>query len=341
MRVLHIVATDQRRGAEIFAEDLRRVLDGIGIDQMSMVLSRDGGISDLRRVWRSFRPQLLQAHGGSALKHAVLAATGTPIVYRRIGGAHPSLRRPLRRRLFGALMRRADRVVTVADYVREETLTLFRLSPECVVTIPNGVDPVRMRPGTSRGSIRELLGIPSDAAVLLSIGALVREKDPSSHLEVSRRVLEVRRDAFHLIVGDGPLRGTAEDENRAKANGDRVRFLGVRSDVADLLSAADVVLFASRPDGMEGMPAVLIEAGMCGAPVAGFDVAGAGEVVVDGVTGRLVPWPDHDALARVVLELFDRDGSMGAAARVRCLREFSIEPIAKQYMGVYESVLSR
>ena len=70
-------------------------------------------------------------------------------------------------------------------------------------------------------------------------------------------------------------------------------FLGSRADMGDVFAAADVVLFASRSDGMEGMPAVVIEGGMGGLPVAALAVAGVSEVVVDGQTGLLAPPGRH------------------------------------------------
>lgn len=283
---------------------------------------------------------MIQAHGGEALKHAVFSSGGAPLIYRRIGGAHPSLGSPLRRRLHEALMRRADRVVTVADAVRDETLAMFRLTPERVITIPNGVDPARMHTHQTRDVVRATLGISPGQPVILSAGAITWEKDPSAHLEISRRVSQKRPDVVHLMAGDGPLRNQSEEMVKRWGAQDRILFLGVRGDMAEIMAAADVLLFASRPDGMEGMPAVLIEAGMCGVPVAGFDVAGAREIVIDAETGRLVAWSDMEGLANAVLQVLDRP-DMGLAARTHCLERFSIDRIAKQYLDVYEEVLSR
>ena len=125
--------------------------------------------------------------------------------------------------------------------------------------------------------------------MVLSVGALTWEKDPFNHLDVGSRVLAAVPDAIHIFVGDGPM-GEAM-RRRVAQNGSQARtmFLGSRADMGDVLAAADVVLFASRSDGMEGMPAVVIEGGMGGLPVAAFAVAGVSEVVVDGQTGLLAP----------------------------------------------------
>ena len=74
-------------------------------------------------------------------------------------------------------------------------------------------------------------------------------------------------------------------------------LLGARDDVPDLLAASDVLLLASRT---EGMPACVIEAGIAGVPVAGYALSGVPEAVVSGETGLLVPPGDRDALVEAV-----------------------------------------
>jgi L-malate glycosyltransferase len=135
-------------------------------------------------------------------------------------------------------------------------------------------------------------------------------------------------------------------EHQATRSGLNGRFvlLGRRTDVGDLLAAADVLLFASRPDGMEGMPAALIEAGMAGLPAAGFAVAGAPEVIEDGRTGLLASPGDEEALAGRVTELLENDErrrALGTAARERCLAHFEIEPISRRYLSLYDEVAGR
>src|SRR5215216_4804465 len=183
MRVLHVLATGQRRGAEVFAADLVAALAGPDVDQQVAVLHgvppwavgfaapttalggrpgrlHPGAVWRLRRLLRDWRPDVVQAHGRRP-----------PIVYRRIGSVSWLSSRP-RRVLYGRLVRRAARVVAVAESVRRETLAAFRLPEARVVTIPNGADPRRLAPGRGRDAIRAALGIPREAAVVLSLGAL-------------------------------------------------------------------------------------------------------------------------------------------------------------------------
>jgi glycosyltransferase involved in cell wall biosynthesis len=369
MRVLHVVATGGRRGAEIFTADLVGALDDAGVAQRVAVLRGAGGLAvsyrapttvlgadssavlpgtgmslagirALRRQVRDWDPDVVQAHGGEALKYSVVAAMGarSRVVYRRIGSTPRSIARGPRRSAYGRLMRRADRVIAVAEAVRQETLAVFRLPAPRVVTIPNGVDARRLAASRDRAALREALGIPADAEVVLSLGALTWEKDPLVHVRIAAGVMAERARAWHLMVGNGPLRGEVQAAVAGAGAADRTRLLAARDDVGDLLAASDVLLFASCS---EGMPATVIEAGMVGLPVAGYAVAGVSEVVESGATGLLALPGDVERLRAHVVELLADAGrrrAMSAAARDRCLARFDIGAVAPRYLDLYQAV---
>jgi glycosyltransferase involved in cell wall biosynthesis len=373
VRVLHVIASGERRGAEVFASDLARELAEHGIDQRVAVLRSSGRqdvdfpvplhpleggrgalpglrlnvtrVRSLRARSRAWAPDVVQVHGGEALKYASVAlfAQAPRIVYRRIGSAPSWISSGPRRVAYGRLMLRANRIVTVAEAVRRETIDLFRIPARRVVTIPNAVQVSRLEPVRGRDAVRRELGIALDAPVVLSLGALTWEKDPLAHLQIAGRALRELPDAVHLIAGDGPMRGDVEDRLRAGPLNGRVRLLGSRRDVGDLLAASDVLLFASRNDGMEGMPAVVIEAGMAGLPVAGYAVAGVPEVVDDGITGMLVTYGDVDALGDRLLALLEDEKlrrEMGSAAAKRCRASFDVRKVASRYVELYREVVS-
>ena len=111
--------------------------------------------------------------------------------------------------------------------------------------------------------------------------------------------------------------------------------------MAALLSASDVFVFPSRPVG-EGMPGVLIEAGLSGLPVVATDVPGVRSVVEDGETGIVVDVEDTGAMVQAVAGLVvdtGRRATMGAAARQRCLDRFSLGAVAERWMGVLAPLL--
>jgi glycosyltransferase involved in cell wall biosynthesis len=368
MRVLHVITTAQRRGAEMFASDLIRALQPFDVEQHVAVLHEcgsntiaydaptvvlgNGGIRmpgirvdlrvvrSLRGVVRDWPVDVIHAHGGEPLKYATLARypRHTPILYRRIAEAAKEIRTGMRLQAYRRLMRSADSIVAVAEAIRAETITTFGLDADDVVTIPRGVDPSRLVPGAGRESTRAQLGIDPGDPVVLSLGALSWEKDPLAHLEasalLSRRLPRVR----HLFAGDGPLREVMLSNIRTNGRSDGVTLLGTRADVADLMSAADVLLLASRT---EGMPGVVIEAGLAGIPVVAFGVAGVNEVLVDGETGFIVTPGDTLGLAEgmaVILEDEDRRREMGCAARAHCLARFDIATIAPRYLALYREI---
>lgn len=373
MRVLHVVDTPQLRGAEVFASDLVRALNEQSVSQRVAVL-RPGGsgrvrfdapvhllgsngwmtpglrirpqaVRALRRLIREWRPNIVQAHGGSTLKHAIPAALGLPtrVVYRQIGPTPSRMFGYIKRAGYGVLMGRVDRVVAVGESVRRNALEVLRVPGGRVVTIPNAVDSERIRPTAGREAIRHSLDVPLLSPVILSLGALTWEKNPVAHVDIGARVLDRRPDAIHMLVGDGPMRREVEASIHRRGLEGRILMLGARADVADLLAASDVLLFASRPDGMESMNASVIEAGMLGVPSAAYAVGGVPEVVLDGVTGRLTRVGDVDGIAAVVSDLLvdsEARHRMGEAARERYLSEFDIRVIAPMYLRLYEQLLA-
>jgi glycosyltransferase involved in cell wall biosynthesis len=369
MKVLHVVASRERRGAEVFASSLVAALGRQGVDQRVAALRAndgpivpfsvpvvqlgvDGGLPRirldpgaalrLRRLARRLGPDVIQAHGGEALKY-VMASTvgrGRGVIYRRIGDSGQFRAARTRERLFATVARRAARTVAVADALRVEAVHRYGLDPRRVVTIPNAIDPASVIPARGRTAVREELGITEDDSVVLSLGALTWEKDPLKHVDVVARAA-VDRPITHVLVGDGPLRADVERALSQRNGAYRGLLLGSRADVADLLAAVDVALVASRT---EGMPASVIEAGAAGLPVVGFAVSGIPEVVVDGETGRLVTPGNAPGLSKALADLLDDPdlrASMGARARERCLERFDIDVVAPRYAQVYEEVAAR
>lgn len=364
MRVLHVVASDRRRGGEILARGVIGALAREGLDQRVAVLHPSpepqvafdapvnplhssgwrvpgirtdlGILNALRTLAAAWAPDVIQAWGGEPFRYSLVAAGGRPVVYTRIGWASSIATKGPRRMAHARLLRRAARVIAVADAVRAETVGLFGLPEDRVVMIPSVRDPKALEPARGREAVRRDLGIPTEAPVLLSLGALSPEKDPLAHLEVGRRVRDRLGDAIHVVAGDGSLRSAVEQA--ARAAGDSIRVLGPVSEVGDLLAASDALLLASRS---EGMPMVLVEAGMAGLPVAAYSVAGVPEVIEDGRTGLLAPAGNVEALAAAAIQLLsdpELRRSLGRAARERCLERYDVGPAAVRYQAVYEEV---
>jgi glycosyltransferase involved in cell wall biosynthesis len=277
----------------------------------------------LRRVLARLGSAAVVAHGGDAMKYALPAVIGTgcPLVYCVIGtyAGPPAL---LHEWAWRRIMAHAELVVAVGDEVLDECIGRFRVAPHRAVVIPNGRDPSQFRPRS----------VPAEAAdaTLIFVGALTPQKQPARFIEVVCRLRAEGRAVHALMVGDGPLAGTLAP--LAAAQG--VELLGPRSDVPELLRRSDVFVFTSLPTG-EGMPGVLIEAGLSGLPAVSTPVPGAATVLCDGRTGVIV----DDSVAMMVaavgklLDDPDRRAAMGDSARTWCESAFTVDLMAQRWRG--------
>jgi glycosyltransferase involved in cell wall biosynthesis len=138
-------------------------------------------------------------------------------------------------------------------------------------------------------------------------------------------------------LGGGSLRDELEAFAAEQGVADRVRFLGDRSDVRELLRGFDLLAVSSRT---EGYSVVLVEASAVGLPIVATRVGGNAEIVRDGVSGLVVPPSDPAALAAGMRALLDdaaRASRMGEAARAWALGEGSVETMARRYEAIYRA----
>jgi glycosyltransferase involved in cell wall biosynthesis len=126
----------------------------------------------------------------------------------------------------------------------------------------------------------------SEGHLILCVARLADGKGQDDLIQAVGHLLPEHPDVQLLIVGEGSRRGALETLVAEAALGSHVQFLGFRSDVPDLLAAADVVVI---PSHREGLPNIALEAMAVGRPVVATAVSGTPEAVVDGETGLLVP----------------------------------------------------
>ena len=154
-------------------------------------------------------------------------------------------------------------------------------------------------------------------------------------LRAFAKVAAQRDDVDLLLVGDGPLRAELEETSRKLGIGERVRFLGIRRDVPDLLQAADLFALMSVS---EAASLTLLEAMACGLPVVVTDVGGNSEIVRHEQEGLLVPRGDASAAATAFGRLLDdpvRSATMGAAGRARVRERYQLSRTIDRYLQLY------
>lgn len=288
----------------------------------------------LLRIFRAEGFDLVQGHmpiSGVLARLAAWAARrrGRPRIAYTCHGflfnqPGPWWRRTLSLGLEFAAGRITDIYLTVSAEEAADARRL-RIHPE-PVAIGNGRDPALFRPDpVARAAVRAELGARQGDCVIIAVARLVRHKGYPELLEAMRAAPP---HCVLWVVGDRLPSDHGEDlealfEAAAAALGPRIRRLGYRTDVPQLLAAADVF---ALPSLFEGLPMSVIEAMLCGLPVVATDIRGPREMVVAGGTGLLVPPGEAAPLAealRVLAADPRRRARMGEAGRARALERYT------------------
>lgn len=218
-----------------------------------------------------------------------------------------------------------------------ETARRLHLGKGYIGAIGNGVDAARFHDGADcreRSLLRKELGTPDKRTVIISIGRLVAEKGFPELIDAMRHV-----DAELWIVGErlksdhaGSIEPVLAEMERDETLKNRVRLLGYRQDIPELLRAADIFVLASH---REGMPRSIIEAMMCGLPVVSTNIRGSREEVVDNETGLLVPVKDPDALSAALNALVSDEKkrqAFGTEGRKRALELYHEQKVIERQL---------
>jgi len=307
-----------------------------GIDTRSVPMRNYVDVPAVFRLGRAFRDagaDLVHLHTGRATWLGGLAArwAGVPaITTRRMDRV---VRRGWRTRLiYGSLV---ERGVAISPSVAHR-LAEGGVPASLVRTIPSAVDLAALTPRVGRVGTRAAEGLAPDAPLLLSLANLVWRKG----LDVLLRALARLPERPCLwIAGDGPERGALENLAAELGVSSRVRFLGARADVADLLAACDVLVLPSR---LEGLGVAALEAMAAGRPVVASRVGGLADAVVEGRTGLLVAADDPPALAAALERLLENAplrSALGAAGPGRLSEGFLAEQMVESYESLYREVL--
>ncbi|NBE84198.1 glycosyltransferase [Micromonospora rubida] len=322
--------------------DFVRMHQSSGNGALNVGLLRDW-VALLRRV----RPDLVHVRGlQNEGFHGVLAArlAGCRRVLVTVHGTVRDLRRvdrPVRRALLvrGAeplTLRAASHVATVCEYAAGRDF-LRGCADRFLGVIPNGV-PVPARPDAARDRVRADLGLRPDDLAMIVVARLTWEKGFGVLAEALRRLPPAPSRPVLLVAGDGPARADVEAALRG-AGAARVRMLGNRADVPDLLCAADLFVF---PTLHENLSNALLEAMAHGLPVVASAVGGNVEVLRDG-GGRLVSAGDPQALADALAALLGDAGTrarLGARARRTVVDRYSLDAMLGALDTAYQRILA-
>lgn len=236
-------------------------------------------------------------------------------------------------RLIAAKM---GRYIAVSRDIARKLSRTMHWSPDKISVVHNGIDQAPFT-GRMNCELRDTLNAMDDKPLVLTVARLDEQKGHCYLLQAAAQVPEAR----FVLAGDGPERTSLEAQAQELGLGNRVVFLGYRSDIWDLLSCCDLFVL---PSLYEGLPLSVLEAMAAGKPVIATSVGGTDEAVIPGETGLFVPPADPASLAYAIRCLLGDPalaGRLASAGRDRVRLEFSAERMVRQVTQVYDELLAR
>jgi len=189
-----------------------------------------------------------------------------------------------------------------------------------------------------RSQVRDSLGFKADDLLMLFVGEFMAGKNHLQSLHMLRELAAERENVFLLLAGEGAYELELRVLVKSLGVAERVRFLGFRRDIPDLLCTCDLLLLTSL---REGLPRAVMEAMAAGRPVVATDIRGNRDLIADGENGFLVPVHDVEKTAEVVRKLAtDRElaARMGKKGR-EMVKPYALEQVLAEMEQVYARAL--
>lgn len=237
----------------------------------------------------------------------------------------------------------ATATVTNSSLVARELERRRAVGRNRLSVIPNGIAlSSYARCEAHRSALRSQLRVGEADFLWLSAASLEPQKDHKNLLEAFRHVAAANPLVQLCIAGTGSQRQALEAHARSLRITERVRFLGLREDIPQLLSAADGLVLSSA---WEGLPNIIMEALATSLPVVATRVGGVPELVRDGETGILTPPGDPLALARGMQQLAAMAESerrlLGEHGRAFVKQHLELEHVVDQWENLFRELLAR
>ena len=305
----------------------------------------------LFKTLRSLAPDIVHSRNLAALEAQAITVLVPGV--KRVHGEHGRDISDLdgrnwKYRLLRKVMRvMIHRYIAVSRDLANWLTTAVGIPATRIQQIYNGVDQHRFRPPSKRREdVVPANFLPAMPAVVLgTVGRLAAVKDQASLLQAFHLLVSNTphlRDTVRLVlVGDGPLRASLEQQIAAYGIGELVWLAGDRQDVPPLLQAMDIFVLPSLAEGISN---TVLEAMATGLPVVATNTGGNPELVEEGVNGYLCPVQEPQALASAMLRLIQSPqerSRMGKNGLERVRQDFHWDRAVEEYLGLYDLLLGR
>lgn len=238
------------------------------------------------------------------------------------------------------LRRSTDAFICVSESERREALRLRFADPKKTSVICNGIEAeIFQNAESNRAKYLKEFGFAEDSWLIGCVARLEKMKGHVCLLRGFQRLLSKIPDGRLILAGDGPDRNLVEQEIQKLGLGQKVKILGFRRDIPELLKTFDVFVSASLK---EGMPYTLIEALAAGVPVVATDVIGNKDVIVNEQCGFLVP-PENPQKLAEALEMLHDNPEWGERFKNEGMRRvksrFTAEGAVRKLFNVYGELI--
>jgi glycosyltransferase involved in cell wall biosynthesis len=341
-----VLATDP-----IFQQAIRQ--HGLGLVDLD-VIRREirpvwdlGGLMRLHKFLKKEPYRIVHTHTSKAGFVGRLAArlAGVPVIMHTAHGfafheGSPALIRLIYSSLERIASRWCDRIVAVSEFHRTWAIEMKMCSSQQIIAIPNGIPEVGRNRNIGLTELRREMGAQDGDLVILCMVRLAADKGLKYLIEAAATLPRTGRRLQIVIAGDGPARDRLEQLAGKLKVTDRVKFLGFREDVGDLLAAADLVVL---PSLREGLSISLLEAMAAGKPIIATSIGSQREVASHADMARLVPAASAAALSEAIVRLADNPQLMtrlGASARTVYESCYTESRMLQSYRQLYFDLLS-
>jgi glycosyltransferase involved in cell wall biosynthesis len=290
----------------------------------------------LRALLRRERPHVLHTWMFTCNLYGRLAALGLPIATLASEVAADVTKSAVRLAVDRLLAPTTDAVYVNSSVVARFYHERCGIPLEKLVIIPNGVQVAEMAPVP-----RAALGVPDDAFIVCCAGRLSPEKRFDRVIEALGTPGLRARNVELIVAGEGPSRDALAALAAARGLAGRVHLLGHRADLPGVLRTADAFVLSSAHEGMSN---ALMEAMALGLACVTTPVGGVEELVVHGESGLVIDASGPGPMAAALECLLDDPALaryLGAAARERMARLFSIESNVRRFEALYAALATR
>ena len=292
---------------------------------------------------RQRQVQILHAHQYTPFFYSAVAARFSgakpSVIFTEHGRHYPDVvsarRRFINRMVFDRL---ADDINAVCEFSARSLAEKDGFRRDRIHVIPNGIDAPKYAPSTDIAALRTRLGLDPSRKYVACVARFHPVKDHRTLINAFALVAAERQETDLLLVGDGALRAELERQCRDLGLSSRVRFLGVRDDVADILRAVDVFALTSVS---EAASITLLEAMGSGLPVVVTAVGGNPEIVREGVDGLLAPRGDAKAIGAALTKLLEDEAlgnRLGQSAAARVRSTYRLQQTVDKYYDLYATL---